>query len=187
MRYYKLLLDESVQDDIVCYCEDNLGFEQYHLNEGKFIYNWDGNLTFIFNPDEGARETDYLANDLSWFIVSSNLKRLLQGLGNNEIQYLPVRVVNLRKKALITEYFVANVLGVIEALNLENSDYGVIELDDEKVYSIRKYALNQNVIRNHHIFKIKGFEIPTFVSEVFKDAVLKNEITGCDFLEVKTI
>jgi hypothetical protein len=187
MRYYKLLLDDSNQNDIVCYCKDSYGFEQYHLKEGKWIKNWNENLTFFFNPSEGSRETDYLANDLGWFLVSSKLKNLLQELANNEIQFLPVTVVNSENNGLLEGYSVANVLSVLDVLNFDFSDYSVIELDDEKVYSIKKYAINQNNVTEFHIFKIEGAEIPIFVSEVFKDMVSKNRFTGCDFLEVKAI
>jgi hypothetical protein len=75
----------------------------------------------------------------------------------------------------------------LDVLNLQHSDYSVFEIDDEKVYSIRKYAINKNKVNDYHIFKIKGYEIPMFFSEKYKEIVLKHGITGCDFLEVKTI
>ncbi|MDQ0971198.1 hypothetical protein QFZ31_001076 [Neobacillus niacini] len=76
MKYYKLLLDDSNQNDTVCFFKDSKGFEQYHLTNGKFIKNWNGDLTFYFNPDEGNNQTDYLANNMGWFLVSHQLKCL---------------------------------------------------------------------------------------------------------------
>lgn len=188
MKYYKLLLlDDSNQNDIVCFCKDSKGFEQYHLKEGKFIKNWNEDLTFYFKPEEGIEQTDYLANNLGWFLVSNNFKSLLQEIDKSEIQYLPVRVVNAKDNSIITGYSVVNILNVLDVLNLEHSDYSVIEIDDEKVYSIRKYIINKNAVIDYHIFKISGYEIPMFVSDEFKNGVLKQEITGCDFLEIKAI
>ena len=187
MRYYKILLDNIDENDIVCFCEDSKGFEQYHLEEGVFINNWDKNLTFNFNPDEGSYLKDYLANDLGWFLVSSKLKNILKQFDKDEIQYLPVKIVNSKDNSQIEGYSVANILNVIDVLNLEHSDYSVIEIDDEKIYSIKKYAINKNALSNNHIFKIKGFEIPRFVSETLKISMKVQEITGYELLEVKTI
>lgn len=187
MKYYKLLLNDSNLNDIVCYSNDSSEFEQYHLQEGKFIKNWNEDFTFYYNSEDGNRLTDYLANDLGWFLVSNRFKKFLNVIDNNEIQYLPLKVVNLKDKSIINSYSVANILTVLDVLNLEYSDYSVIEVDDEKLYSIIKYAINKNELNDYHIFKIKGYEIPIFVSEEFKGIVLKHGITGCDFLEVKTI
>ncbi|MFC4323285.1 imm11 family protein [Litchfieldia salsa] len=187
MKYYKLLLDDSNQNDIVCFCKDSKGFEQFHLKEGKLIKNWNEDLTFYFNPEEGSEQTDYLANNLGWFLVSDKLKSLLIEIDKSQIQYLPIRVVNSKDNSIIKGYSVANILSLLDVLNLEHSDYSVIEVDDEKVYSIRKYAINKSAVSDYHIFKVKGYEIPMFVSEICKDAVLKQGITGCDFLGVKTV
>jgi hypothetical protein len=64
MRFYKLLMDDSDDRDVVAYCIDTKGFEQYELSEGKYIYNWNSEITFYFDPKEGERLTDYLANNL---------------------------------------------------------------------------------------------------------------------------
>ncbi|MBS3682285.1 maleate cis-trans isomerase [Ornithinibacillus massiliensis] len=188
MKYYKLLLDDSNDNDVVCHCENTHGFEQYHLKEGKFIDNWNEDITFYFNPMDGNRFTDYLANNLGWFIVSERLKELINTLGGN-VQYLPVNVVDIESKSSIdkADYFVANVLDVVDALNLENSEYSVIDLDGEKIYTVRKYAVSNSIINNKNIFKLKGDEIPLFASETLKQSVEENNISGCDFLEIKTI
>ncbi|WP_102275578.1 imm11 family protein [Cytobacillus massiliigabonensis] len=188
MKYFKLILDNSNDNDVVVHCEDTHGFEQYELKEGNFLENWCDNITFYFNINDGNRFTDYLANNLGWFIVSKKFKELIKNI-DGDIQFLPVSVIDLKSKSKIEfdEYFVANVLGVVNALNLENSDYSVIGLDGEKIYSVRKYAVSEDKINNKNIFKLKGDEIPVFVSETFKQLVEEGNITGCGFLEIKTI
>ena len=53
MRFYKLLMDDSDDRDVVAYCTDTKGFEQYELLEGKYIHNWNNEITFYFDPKEG--------------------------------------------------------------------------------------------------------------------------------------
>lgn len=188
MKYFKLILDASNDNDVVVHCEDTHGFEQYELKEGNFLENWNDNITFYFNLQDGNRFTDYLANNLGWFIVSKKFRNLINRIGEG-VQFLPVNVIDFESKSRIEddEYFVANVLDVVDALNLENSDYSVLDLDDEKIYSVRKYAVSEDKINNISLFKLKGDEIPLFVSETFKQLVEESNITGCDFLEIRTI
>ncbi|WP_349407789.1 imm11 family protein [Pseudalkalibacillus sp. SCS-8] len=187
MRYFKLLLDDSNENDVVGHCNNTHGYEQYELSNGKFIQDWNTDITFVFNPSEGDRLTDYLANNLGWFIVSTRFKEVLCDLDEDGVQYLPVKVVNSEDNTVLNNYYVANVINVVDAINFNHSDYSVISLDNEKIYSIRKYALDKNEINMNHLFKLKGLEIPLFVSESVEKLVTKNNITGCDFLEVKVI
>ncbi|MGE7666857.1 imm11 family protein [Ureibacillus composti] len=186
MKYYKLLLDNSNGNDIFAYCDNIMGINQYALMEGKVIKNWNRDVLFFYNPNEGDRYTDYLANDLGWFIVSERLKNILQQLDDN-IQYFPIKIVNKLDKTQFSEYYVANILNVVSALNLEKSKYDLIEAEDIKIYSVSKYALNSNALNNLNIIKLKGDELPVFVSEILKEYICENNLTGCDFLEIKII
>ncbi|API92409.1 hypothetical protein J32TS6_41620 [Virgibacillus pantothenticus] len=78
-------------------------------------------------------------------------------------------------------------LDVVDVINYERSTYTIFELEDEKIYDITKFALNENKINGKHIFKLKDKGIPIFVSETFKKLVEENNITGCDFLEVEVV
>lgn len=184
MKYFKLILDDSNENDVICYCDDSKGFEQYELKEGNYIKNWKENITFYFNSNEGSNLTDYLSNDLGWFIVSQRLKDMMDTLKIDKIQYLAVNIVDTEGSIASDKYYIANVFEIVDAIDLDNSDYSVIDLDGEKVYSIRKYAIIENTVKQFHLFKILGDEIPLFVSEKFKELVETYEITGCDFLEI---
>lgn len=187
MRYFKLLKDYTDENEIFCTCENTLGWEQYELSEGKQISNWDKKVTFYYNPIEGNFIPDYIHNNLSWFLVSPQFQMILNEVVQNGIQFLPIIIKNEENDNLINGYSVANVINVVDAIDYENSTYSVFELDDEKFYDITKYALDENKINGKHIFKLKGDEIPIFVSELVKELIEKENITGCDFLEVDVI
>jgi hypothetical protein len=188
MKYFLLQKDDKVNNDVICYCNDTKGFDQYDLIEGKVIDNWNSEITFYFDHDQGSVLTDCLTNDLGWLIISSKFKEALINYGINKIQYLPVNIMNVKNNDTIKGYYVANVINVIDALNLRYSKYSVIKLEDEEVYTISKYALSMKQIENFHMFKLYRDEIPLFVSEVFiKEIIEGNNIVGCDFLEVLAV
>lgn len=75
MRYYKLLMDSSGDNDIVCHYENDYGIQQYDLKMGKKFDGWNEDFEFYYDVTEGEQATDYLANDMGWLVVSGKLKK----------------------------------------------------------------------------------------------------------------
>lgn len=188
MKYFKLLMDTSGENDIVCHYRDNYGIQEYELCEGKKFNNWNENFQFYFNSSEGSIATDYLANDMSWFVVSQKLKDILDEL-NTKVQYFEVKIQEETDEQLIEDYYVANITNLVDSLCLDESDY--FETDIEgigTIYTISKFAVYESKVGENDIFKLPNRqEMPIFVSERFKKIVEERQITGMEFLEVKTI
>lgn len=186
MKYYKLLYDyEHDVDAICCDSGDLKGIDRYDVEHGKIIENWDSDITFTYDPSEGDRKTDYLGNNLGWLIISEKFRNVLQNVTTEKIQYLPVNIININNNQKLGNYFVVNIYNTVEALDLDKSEYKIFEIDEnEKVISVKKYALKLENI-NKDIFKLKEKTIPIFLSERVMNEIKENNITGCDFLEVK--
>lgn len=101
------------------------------------------------------------------------MKKVVQ----NSIQYLPIKIINSKSNEEELNYKVANVIRVIDALDLDNSVYDIFELDDEKVISVEKYALKKDIVEGHNIFKLGDGTIPIFVSEQFKNLIDESKMT----------
>jgi hypothetical protein len=187
MRFYKLLYDDSNDDDIMCICEETYGIEQYELKEGKAFTRWNEGIVFHFDPNEGGRPTDYLSNNLGWFIVSRGLRNLIEELEELKVQYFPVTIMNKVSGEYLENYFVANLVNVLDAICLEHSKYSKFDLDGEEIISVQKYAIYKERLQEANVIKLKNDVIPIFVSEAFKIEVEKKDITGCDFSEVKVV
>jgi hypothetical protein len=89
---------------------------------GRKYNKWDGKFYFTFNMDEGSIPADCLINDMSWLIVSKRLMKLLEEQ-NTEIQFFPVKIIEKMERLKIEEYYIANVIKMIDALCLERSVY----------------------------------------------------------------
>lgn len=187
MRYYKLIYDYEKDDNYVNCDIANIGdMNKYIAISGKKI-EWWNDVVFEYNSVEGNVLTDYLANLYRWFVVSDNFRQLTKKIIENQVQYLPVKVIDRVTKSEIDSYFVANIVTVIDALDLENSKYDVFELDNEKIISVEKYALKSSEIVDKHIFRLKDDIIPIFVSETLKKVIEDNDFIGFEFLEVDVI
>lgn len=133
MRYYKLIYDYEKDDNFVNCDSAYIGtMDEYITVSGKEIKEWE-KVVFEYDSTEGNILTDYLANLYRWPIVSDDFCKAIQGFTENQVQYLPVKVMDKNTKLETDSYFVMNIMNIIDAIDLENSKYDVFELDDEKI------------------------------------------------------
>ena len=184
MRYFKLIYDYEKDDNYVNCDVGNIGnMNEYIISNGKKIDEWD-KVVLEYSSNEGNVLTDYLANLYRWLVVSADFIELTKNVIEKQVQYLPVKVVDKITKVETDSYFVANIVTVVDALDMEKSKYDIFELDDEKIVSVEKYALKGNEIEDNHIFRLREDTIPVFVSEIIKKVIEDNNLLGFEFLEV---
>jgi len=184
MQYYKMMFDgrPKRQNDIMARSRTKIE-NTYILYDGVVISDWDNNMVFEYDPEYGSVATEYLGNVYGWSIFSEKAIQLLGDLILNDVQLLPIKVVNKDTGREIEKYFVVNVLPFLDALDLENSVH--FDLGDGEV-SVVKYGIKEEKVRGHHIFRLKDSQFSVFVSEEFYKIAKKNKMLGCDFLKVKT-
>ena len=187
MRYYKLVYDYEQDDNYVNCDVARIGnMNEYITSSGEEIKQW-SEVVFEYDSTEGNVLTDYLANLYRWFVVSENFCNMTRKMLEGQVQYLPIGVIDRFTEIRVYSYSVANIVTLIDALDLNNSKYDVFELDGEKIVFVEKYALKSSEIVNKHIFRLKNDTIPIFVSETLKKIIEDNKFTGFEFLEVDVI
>ncbi|ETI96752.1 MAG: hypothetical protein Q606_CBAC00026G0003 [Intestinibacter bartlettii DORA_8_9] len=208
MKYYQLVYDHDGDDKknniyiMALFPNIQEDIDRYDIDiENEFITNWDINNEFGYDPKDGYMYSDCLANVYSWMIVSEKSKNIFDKyIHSNNLQLLPIKIKNIVSEQK-TNYFVLHVMDVIDALDLEHSDYREIQLaelnelnedenedeyENETYLMIAKCALKKDIIKGHHIFKVKKNNIKIFVSEEIKNEIEKNNLVGFCFWEVMT-
>lgn len=163
------------KNDITCYSETGEHGDTTLLllfNRGIKCESWDEDFCFYYDENEGNHATDFLANDKGWFLVSDKLRKVLESL-NTEIQFLPVKIVESKCKKELPNYYIANILRVVDALCLEKSVYSEVYIEKlGTIYNVIKYGIYAEKTENSDVFKLaKRQEIPIFVSENLKNKV----------------
>lgn len=186
MEYFKLSADMERENDIICHVGAGMSLSQNTFVVGRLYTGDCKQLSFTYHEDEGSDATDYLANDKGWFLVSEKLKRLMEGM-NTEIQYLPVKIVEETRKTELKGYYIANIIKVVDALCLECSTYFTTHIPQiGEIHTVSKYGIYEKRTQGADVFKLGMWqEIPIFVSEKFKDAMLSHQITGISLYEIK--
>lgn len=185
MKYYKLIYDYENDDNYINCSIGNIGdIDEYVTSNAAFIKEWHS-VIFKYNSVEGSIMSDYVANVYRWLIVSEDFCSFMEkAVSNTNIQYLPVKLVDATSGVENETYKVANILNVVDALDLEHSQYDVFEMDDEKIISVEKYALKAAEVKGQDIFRLKNDTIPIFISERIKKLIEEHGLIGFAFLEV---
>jgi hypothetical protein len=190
MCYYELLSSTSNKNAIVCYLteESDKFAHKYGIKTGSFygkvLPKMDSKLKFFYDRKEGNTATDFLINDCNWLIASERLVTLLQSMCDN-IEYISVEIIEKNDKELLENYKLVNILNVIDALCLKESEYlkyGIFK----RSYTILKYAVWYNKVINENVFLLPK-ETPIFVSEDFLQLAREMKITGVDYHKIRVI
>ena len=115
MRYYKLTMDMTRENDVVLHCKNSseIGLNTFVTGE---YYSGIANIIFYYDEIEGNVWTDYLANDKGWFIVSERFKDLLDKM-NSDIQFIGIGICNIEGEFIENKYYIANIVKVVDVHN----------------------------------------------------------------------
>ncbi len=184
MQYYKLMYDYENDLDaiLVNISEKDLDFDRYDVNQGKRL-----SVGYVYCKEaEGIDvNTDYIANNLAWLIISEKLKTILSEFNIGDTQFIPV--LNEDKRENIG--YLVNIINMVDAIDISKSLVKKMTYHrdgkEETYNSVIKYALYEKKIGDSDLFKLEGYNTPIFISERLKNAMDKAKVTGCDYQKIK--
>ncbi|WP_317368831.1 DUF1629 domain-containing protein [uncultured Tyzzerella sp.] len=130
--------------------------------------------------------TDFLNNSYGWVLVSDKFIKLTEKYIKGEVEYLDVYVENKDNKNIREDYKIINIIKVLDALDLQNSIYHSIDKEGY-IFGLKKYALNNDIVKGSNIFRLHNQIDIIFVSENIKNVIEENNLTGFNFKEVKLV
>ena len=102
---------------------ENYPKDRFHtiIHSEKKVESWP-NVEFYYNSLEMTEESDYLGNIDSWPIFSKNVVKILKKEYPN-LEFYPVKLIDVATGSINTNYFVLHVLCIIDAFDMKNSKY----------------------------------------------------------------
>jgi len=179
-RYF--ILDGEVDNKVCVITEDAEGVERStKLTSGgalKGIYP--ENAALYMNEDHpGMRLVDFVANHIRYLIVSEKVKQVLQQEGVENSEYLPVSIYDQKKRLVSSDYFILNVLGTVDCLDHEKSQYKRSRISPERIRHFDKVVLHEDKVPGDvRIFRLKDRPAMIFIRVDLLDAFKKNKLTG---------
>ena len=188
MKFFRLIFAFNEADDanyVSCNAGQIHGLSEYSAMEGKSLQTKWPLVTLPYNTKEGSVFSDYLHNVYGWLLVSDRFIHCVKPFAEEAVEYLDITILNSSTGQERTDYKVANVIDVVDALDLDNSVYDTYVAAGKEFKVIRKFSLKFPAVQNHHIFKLPCEPASVFVSEEIKNIIEKHSMTGFDFIPVQ--
>ena len=166
----------------------NNTMEDYSVCCGKYVENWNDDITLVCDNENEDMVPDWLCEIDSWLVVSQRFVDVVEPFENGAIQYLPIKIDACQPQMQGEKYYVANVIKVLDAYDYEKSDWFYMGPNNEYRSSIN-YVLKKDIIKDNHIFIVKEDILSSMVvvSEELKNAIIKAKLLGFVFYEARVV
>lgn len=192
MKYYKVLRDDEniKESELVCKSisnyEETYGVSKSDMYAGKRISNWNNEFVFEYHASEGNTLSDFVFNNLGWYIVSPKVQKLLQEFKlENEVQILPIQIREVESNEVISSYAVLNIYKFADAFDRSKSNFREKSMKGKTLLFIKKFVFYQKKLEGITMFRVEENKFATFASEKVVQLFQKNEVTGIDFKQVE--
>ena len=138
-----------------------------------------------FSPSfpERRKVYDFVHNVLDLQVVSANVRRIVAELAPDDVEFLPVTLVDHNKDVVSREHFIMNMLHRREVIDLEHSEVVKSSILKTEIQYVHGLALKQDVPpEGPQVFRPGHLRIHTFVDSVIRNALTQAGLKGCRFL-----
>ena len=156
------------------------GYFRYIITDGKYIDDWP-KVEYYYNSKTSSLESEYLVNTGMWPIIHKKVKEEFETQGITGIQYLPIKLIDEITNKESNDYVVMNILNMIEAIDLEKSEYKYNEEYDFYSFIPVTTYFDEEECDKYDIFRASKNTIGIYVSQKIKDIVESNRWIGFEF------
>ena len=118
---------------------------------------------------------DFVHGESAAPFVSNKAKQALETITGNDVQFWPIGKVQGR------DYFILNVVRVVDCLDLQKSDISYASDVPQKVLGIRKAVFDRKIPGDAVIFKVPQDPSDLYVTDALVDCVRTHQLTGAGF------
>jgi hypothetical protein len=185
MNYFVIKEDRDEGNVYVSDIPEGL-VRQYQLLEGvPRSVGWPQvTAKFSDRRPEGMRLTDWLPTPSGWLLVSDRFKKLIEAMEVANVEYLPIRVRNHKKKIVSESYWIVNFLNLIEAVDRNQSVFDVDAADKNKIYTFDRLVLRAEVdAKGPSVFRMKEKPALVLVRGDLAERIGASRLTGLKLVE----
>lgn len=126
--------------------------------------------------------SDNMKNGERMLVVSKKLKELIEGRGPSQVEYLPVGILNHKKKPVGEEYWIVHPVAVVDCIDVKSSTIRWNRIDPEKIASCSKLVLKPKALDGKHLlFRPRHLEYYVMILPELADAIHEAGFSGLRF------
>ncbi len=166
---YWVLFPRIISDGAVLSAVPDGGPKDYQYDEGEPLlqdYPTRDKAIMVFDsvhyPDQ-SKLYDILPALDTVLVVNNRVKKVLDSLNVDTVEYLPIRLWGHQKAPVSDDYYILNPLGSVDFIDMEKSEYAMDALDEGQIDSIEDLVVNMNKIPK----EAKLFRATTKMDQIF--------------------
>jgi hypothetical protein len=166
----------------------NIDYDTYsQFSNGQRIEQSIPNIELIFDEDSQGELIDCIPGS-SGLLISMRFNKVLESCGLDNIQYFPCSIRNSVTKEMISNYFIANIIGVVFCVDFEKSDLEMVPHMFNKIEFFNSLTLDETKIpKNLKIFRLGEFTNIIVTEQNIKMLVKKTISLVLNFTNLKTL
>lgn len=161
--------------------------KRYQLRKGvSRLNNWPTEVVFEYSNHrpEGMILTDWVKNRAGLLIISDRFKKTLSEFDIQYLEYLPIQIMDHKKRIVSESYWIANFVILIEAIDKIQSIFKNSPGNDGKIFTFKKFVLKNNILQNGpKIFRLKEQPMLILIRNDLKERIESEKLTGIQFIE----
>jgi hypothetical protein len=135
-------------------------------------------------PEEIAL-ADSLEATASLLVVNDRVRELFEANGVQNVEWLPVKVINHKRRPVKEKYYVINVLSSGDCIDIKNSVFEWNKIDQDMMSSIKKLVVDETRLpADVKLFRPWHMPYAMMIHRTVADAIMANGLTGFLFTEI---
>lgn len=193
MRFF--FIDTLKRSDPKAYFNEafprGLGTKFARMAKGKKAADeWPAQLPTIMPSESGpaTKLTSVIPTTNSYLIVTAHLRGVIEShCAGAEIEYLPVALLNHKKKVQSSEYFFVNPIGAVDCLDPSKSQIKYSQAAPGEVVGVDKYVIDAaKATGAPALFRLKEAPGEYVVKEPLARAFAEHDFTNLFLVEIET-
>jgi len=166
-----------------------MGFDpDWKITQGvSVVEEFPDDVRFRMHPERPNDTvlTDDLRNLQNMIVGSDRLAEFLRSQGFDDLELLPVSIINHKKKPIKERYFIIHPLNPISCIDKARSKIEMSPIAPANIAEVYKLALNEKQIDNgRQVFRVAGLGGPIFVSRKLAAKLDKEQFSGLGWEEI---
>jgi hypothetical protein len=210
MKFYTLAYDEN--PDYCAIYDTPKGMDHSHRSSSgmRTAKVHDSSIPFLMAKEvPGKMVPDLIRQVIGQFVVSKRVADILKAVVNTEVEYLPVTLLNHRKKVAASDLILINVIGWYDCLDrkktegkstrdlaaldeqssakkkLPRREYADDDFPDYEYVRINRLALHpERTPKDANLFRLGSYITTLVFADDVVAALKKEKITGATFIPI---
>lgn len=128
---------------------------------------------------------DSLSNLEGMVVVSTRLKEFIEARSPRSVEYLPVALINHKKRDCGQQYHIVNPLAIVDCIDQDDSEIEFNEIDPTLIATVDLLVFKQKAIpKDLLLFRPKYLENAVVVRRDLAEAIKGGKFTGVSFTEI---